>query len=101
MSVCLFGRSFVHLDNRLFVWTIVCSFGRSFVRLDDHLFLWTLFVSLDNRLDVVSSFGRSFVHLGDHLFVVWAMFRNNTTRFFHFGDVWKQCEAFLSLWQTM
>ena len=64
----MFGRSFIHLDDHLFVWT---SFGRSFVRLDD---LCLFGRRLDDRLDVVwvivCSFG---CHLDDCLFI-WTSF---------------------------
>ena len=51
------------LDNRLFVWTIVFSFGRSF--------------------------GRCFETM-QRVSITLAMFLNNATGFYHFGDVFKQ-----------
>ena len=99
---CSFGRPFVGLDDRLFVWTIVRSFERSFVRLDVRLFVWTIvcwfgrsFVGLDDRLfvwTIVCSFGRSFF-----IWTIVCSFGRSLVG--RLGDVLKQCDTFLSLWR--
>ena len=73
---CSFGPLFFRLDDCLFVWTIIRLFG---CRLDDRLFIQAIVCSL---------FGRCLETMR-RVSITLAMFLNNATRFYHFGDVFK------------
>ena len=84
--------------------TCFYHFGDVLKQCDAYLLLWRCYVTmLCVSITWVTSYIRIEPVLVDSrrhcLKSFLAMFWNNATRFYHFGDVLKQCDAFLSLWR--